>query len=122
MQIHGARSSLTQTLDFSVHLGHFLFGLMDKDGLLDLVIVSSCICLEGETPQKIFDTIVDKVSFFLMFVFHFYKQILPAYFLSLISYFQTTDKLIQVSSKEIEISCCFQSPILPRFACTNSLS
>ena len=61
-----------------------IVGLMEKDGLLDLVIVSSCICLEGETPQKIFDTIVDKVSFFLMFVFYFHKHILPASFLSLI--------------------------------------
>ena len=69
------------------------FGLMYKYGLMDPVIVSSCIFLENETSQTTFDTIVDKVSFFLMFVFHFHKQLLPAYFLSLISYFQTTSKL-----------------------------
>ena len=68
-------------------------GILDKDGLLDPVIVSSCIFLENETSQKQFDTLVDKVSIFLMFVLHFHKQLLPAYFLSLISYFQTTDKL-----------------------------
>ena len=39
--------------------------------MLDPVIVSSCIFLENETSQTIFDTIVDKVSIFLMFVFHF---------------------------------------------------
>ena len=57
---------------------------MDKDGLLDPVIVSSCIFLENETSQTIFDTIVDKVSIFLMFVFHFHKKLFPAYFISLI--------------------------------------
>ena len=66
---------------------------MDKDGLMDPVIVSSCIFLENETSQTTFDTIVDKVSIFLMFVLYFHKHILPAYFLSLISYFQTTAKL-----------------------------
>ena len=59
-------------------------GLMDEDGLLDPVIVSYCIFLENETSQTKFDTIVYKVSIFLMFVFHFHKQLLPAYFLSLI--------------------------------------
>ena len=68
-------------------------GLMDEDGLLDPVIVSSCIFLDNETSQTIFDKIVDKVSIFLMFVFYSHKQLLLAYFLSLISYFQTTDKL-----------------------------
>ena len=68
-------------------------GLMDEDGLLYPVIVSSCIFLENKNSQTTFDTIVDKVSIFLMFVFHFHKQLLPAYFLSLISYFQTTTKL-----------------------------
>ena len=58
--------------------------LMDKDGLLDPVIVSYCIFLENETSQTTFDTILDKVSIFLMFVFHFHKQLLPAYFISLI--------------------------------------
>ena len=71
----------------------FVVGLMDEDGLLDPVIVSSCIFLENETSQTIFDTIVDKVSIFIIFVLHFHKQLLPAYFLSLISYFQTTAKL-----------------------------
>ena len=66
---------------------------MDKDGLLDPVIVSSCIFLENETSLTTFGTIVDKVSIFLMFVFHFHKQLLPANFLSLISYFQTIAKL-----------------------------
>ena len=59
-------------------------GLMDEDGLLYPVIVSSCIFLENETSLTKFDTIVDKVSNFLMFVFHFHKHLLPAYFLSLI--------------------------------------
>ena len=59
-------------------------GLMDEGGFLDPVIVSYCIFLENETSQTTFDTIVDKVSIFLMFVFHFHKQLLPAYFLSLI--------------------------------------
>ena len=68
-------------------------GIMDKDRLLDPGIVSSYIFLENETSQTTFDTIVDIVSIFLMFVFHFHKQLLPAYFLSLISYFQTTAKL-----------------------------
>ena len=68
-------------------------GLMDEDGLLDPVIVSSCIFLENETSLTTFYTIVDKVSIFLMFVFHFHKQLLPDYFLSLISYLQTTAKL-----------------------------
>ena len=53
-------------------------GLMDEDEFLDPVIVSSCIFLENETSQTTFDTIVDKVSIFLMFVFHFHKQLLPA--------------------------------------------
>ena len=66
---------------------------MDEDELLDPVIFSSCIFLENETSQKKFDTIVDKVSIFIMFVFHFHKQLLPAYFLSFISYFQTTAKI-----------------------------
>ena len=57
---------------------------MDEDGFLDTVIVYSSIFLENETSQTTFDTIVDKVSIFLMFVFHFHKQLLPAYFLSLI--------------------------------------
>ena len=52
-------------------------GIMDEDGLLDLVIVSSCIFLANETSQTTFDTIVDKVSIFLMFVFHFHIQLLP---------------------------------------------
>ena len=68
-------------------------GLMDEDGFLDSVIVSSCIFLENETSQTTFDTIVDKVSIFLMFLFHFHKQLLPDYFLSFISYFQTTATL-----------------------------
>ena len=68
-------------------------GILDKDGLLDPVIFSSCIFLENETPQTTFDTIVDKVSIFLTFLFHFHKQLLPALFLSLVSYFQTTAKL-----------------------------
>ena len=68
-------------------------GLMDEDELLDPVIVSSRIFLENETSQTTFDTIVDKVSIFLMFVFHFHKHLLPAYFLSFFSYFQTTAKL-----------------------------
>ena len=68
-------------------------GLMDEDGLLDPVIVSYCIFLENETSPTTFDTIVDKVSFFLMFVFQFHKQLLHAQFISLISYFQTTAKL-----------------------------
>ena len=68
-------------------------GIMDEYGLLDLVIVSFCICLENKTSQTTFDTIVDKMSIFLMFVFHFHKQLLPAYFISLISYFKITDKL-----------------------------
>ena len=59
-------------------------GIMDEDGLLDPVIVSSCIFLENETSQTTFDTIVDKVSIFLMFVFHFYTQLLPDSFLYLI--------------------------------------
>ena len=56
-------------------------GLMDENGLLDPVIVSSCIFLENETSQTTFDTIVDKVSIFLMCVFHYHKQLLPSYFL-----------------------------------------
>ena len=83
MQIHGARSSLTQPLTVSVHF----------DGFLDPFIVSSCIFLENETSQTTFDTIVDKVSIFLMFVFHFHKKLLPASFLSLISYYHTISKL-----------------------------
>ena len=67
-------------------------GLMDDDGFLDPVIVSSCIFLENETSKTTLGTIVYKVSIFLMFVFHFHKQLLPAYFLSLISYFQNTAK------------------------------
>ena len=59
-------------------------GIMDKDRLLDPGIVSSYIFLENETSQTTFDTIVDIVSIFLIFVFHFHKQLLPAYFLSLI--------------------------------------
>ena len=43
-------------------------GLMDEDMLLDPVIVSSCIFLENETSQTKFDTIVDQVSIFLMFM------------------------------------------------------
>ena len=62
-------------------------GLMDEYGFLDPVIVSSFIFLENETSLRTFDTIVDKVSIFLMFVSHFHKQLLPANFLSLISYF-----------------------------------
>ena len=50
-------------------------GLMDEDGLLDPVIVSSCIFLENETSQTRFDTIVDKVSIFIIFVLHFHKQL-----------------------------------------------
>ena len=87
--------------------------LINEYGFLDPVIVSSCIFLENETSLTTFDTIVDKLSIFLMFVFHFHKQLLTAYFISLISYFQTTDKLFYGSSKEIEISCCFQAPKLP---------
>ena len=68
-------------------------GLMDEDGFMDLVIFSSCIFLENETSQTTFDTILDKVSIFLMFVFHFHKHLLPASFLSLISSFQNTAKL-----------------------------
>ena len=68
-------------------------GLMDEDGFLDPVIVYFCIFLENETSQTTFDTILDKVSILIMFVFHFHKQLLPAYFLSLISYFQTTAKI-----------------------------
>ena len=68
-------------------------GLMDEDGLLDPIIFSSCIFLENDTSLTTFDTIVDKVSIFPMFLFHFHKQLLPASFLSLISYFQNTDKL-----------------------------
>ena len=55
---------------------------MDKDGFLDTVIVASCIF--SENVQTTFDTIVDKVNIFVMFVFHFHKQLLPPYFLSLI--------------------------------------
>ena len=68
-------------------------GLMDEDGFLDPVIVSSCIFLENETSLTKFDTIVDRVITFLMFVFHVHTKLLPASFLSLISYFQTTAKL-----------------------------
>ena len=68
-------------------------GLMDEDGLLYPVIVCSCILLENETPQTTFYTIVDKVSIFLMFMYHFHTQLLPASFLSLISYFQTIAEL-----------------------------
>ena len=68
-------------------------GLMDNDGLLDPVIVFSCIFLENETSKTTFDTIVDKVSIFLMFVFHFHTQLLHASFISLFSSFQTTAKL-----------------------------
>ena len=39
-------------------------GLMDEDGLLDPVIVSSCIILENKNSQTTFDTIVYKVSIF----------------------------------------------------------
>ena len=88
-------------------------GLMDEDGLMDPVIVSSCIFLENETSQTTFDTKVDKVRIFLLFVFHFHKQLLPASFLSLISSFQTTAKLSYGFSKDIDISCCFQASILP---------
>ena len=62
-------------------------GSMVVDGLLDLVIVSSCIFFENETSQATFDKIVDKVSIFLIFVLHFHEHLLPDYFLSLISYF-----------------------------------
>ena len=67
-------------------------GLIDEDRFLDPVIVSSCIFLENETSQTTFETIVDKVSIFLMFVFHFHKQLLPASFISLISSFQITNE------------------------------
>ena len=70
-----------------------IVGLMDEDGFLDLVIVSYCIVLENKTSLTTFDTIVDKMSIFLMFVFHFHPQFLPASFLSLISYFQTMAEL-----------------------------
>ena len=53
-------------------------GIMDENGLLDPVIVFSCIFLENDTSQTTFDTIVDKVSIFLMFLFYFHKQLLPA--------------------------------------------
>ena len=59
-------------------------GLMDEDRLLDPVIVSSYIYLENETSKTTFETIVDKVSIFLMFVFHFHTQILPDSFIYLI--------------------------------------
>ena len=68
-------------------------GLMDEYGFLDPVIFSSCFFLENETSQTTFDTIVDKVIIFIMFVLHLHKQILPASFLYLISYFQTTAKI-----------------------------
>ena len=67
-------------------------GLIDEDRFLDPVIVSSCIFLENETSRTTFYTIVDKVSIFLMFVFHFHKQLLPASFISLISSFQITNE------------------------------
>ena len=54
---------------------------MDEGGFLGPVIVSSCIFLENETSQTTFDTIVDKVSIFIMFVFHFHTQLLPSSFL-----------------------------------------
>ena len=41
-------------------------GLMDEDGLLDPVIVSSYIFLENENSQTTLDTIVDKVSIFFL--------------------------------------------------------
>ena len=66
---------------------------MDEDGFLDTVIVYSSIFLENETSQTTFDTIVDKVSIFLMFMSHFHKQLLPASFLYFISSFQTKAKL-----------------------------
>ena len=50
-----------------------IVGIMDEDGFLDPVIFSSCIFLENETSQTTFDTIVDKVSIFLIFVFHYHK-------------------------------------------------
>ena len=87
MQIHGAISSLTQSLAVSVNFRHFFLEFLDP------VIVSSCIFLENETSLTKFDTIVDKVSIFLMCVFHFNTHILPTSFLYLISYFKTTDKL-----------------------------
>ena len=68
-------------------------GLMNEDGLLDLVIVSSCIFLENETSQTTFDKIVHKLSIFLRFFFHFRSHLLPASFLSLMSSFKTTAKL-----------------------------
>ena len=74
-------------------LQELVVGLMEEDGFLDPVIVSSRTFLENETSQTTFDTIVDKVSIFLMFVFHFHTQLLPDSFLSFISYFQTTAKL-----------------------------
>ena len=88
-------------------------GLMDEDGLLDPVIVSSCIFLEIETSLTTFDTTVYTLIIFLMFAFHFHTQLLPASFLPLISFFQTTAKLSYGLFKEIWRSCCFQAPRLP---------
>ena len=59
-------------------------GIMDEYGLLDPIIFYSCVFLENETSLTTFDTIVDKVSIFLMFVSHFHTHILPDSFISLI--------------------------------------
>ena len=70
-------------------------GLMDEDGFFDPVIFSSCIFLENDTSQTIFDTILDKVIIFLMFVFNFRTQILPSSFLSLIPSFKLKANSLQ---------------------------
>ena len=62
-----------------IYFQDLLFGIMDDDGMIDPVVVSSCIFMEDETSETEARCVIDKVCdtlcdyFFILFAFLVYQ-------------------------------------------------